>query len=194
MDTKPLRANAASEAEAASEIHEFTTDVDRLCDAALPADAVAVTRDARYLNWRYFEHPKKIYTVFKAGRGQTWDGYIAVRILEKWGLRIGMIVDIATDPKNPSAGPALLARAARYFTEQNADLTVALMCGPERYAAFLKKGGYWSSKLLWTKRPFHLCVGGDTLKDVDRLKNETYFDLMSQGEKWFMTLGDTDIA
>src|SRR5262249_8365452 len=93
------------------EVSRFDLSVEDLWNRIGPRFQVCAKRTSNLLNWRYFERPGTGYTVFSASTGAKWIGYVVVRLVEKWGIRLGTVVDLFFDPDCAVAGDILLRRA-----------------------------------------------------------------------------------
>ena len=73
---------------------------DRLWQRLASRFAIAVKRDARYLNWKYLEPPHVRYTAALLRRGEEVDGYVVYRHLREPQGRVTQIVDLLADPSD----------------------------------------------------------------------------------------------
>jgi GNAT superfamily N-acetyltransferase len=176
------------------EICQFGDKANDLWQTISPQFAIAAVRDADHLNWRYFEHPNSPYRVFSVSRTGEWKGYIVTRMLEKWGLRLGTIVDLFFDTDCPLAGKLLLRQAALELRQQGADALWGLFAAPRIYQRLLRKAGFFKSSLKWTERPFHLVADFVTFEQLRPDLAVRDLTLLRQADQWFLSLADTDLA
>ena len=155
---------------------------------------ICAERTSNLLNWRYFQCPVVTYSVFAISDGEKWLGYTVVRLLEKWGLRLGTVVDLFIDPDRADAGEILLRYAEKNLRDQGTDVLWALFACPPVYRKILRQAGFFKAPPLKNVRPFHF------LTDFVAV-DETYPDLyqrdgtlLRQPDQWFFSLGDTDLA
>ena len=90
-------------------VRRFDARVDRLWDRLAGRFAIAVRRDARYLNWKFIEPPHVRYTAALLRRGEEVDGYVVYRHLREPQGRVTQIVDLLADPSD-ERGLKTLAR------------------------------------------------------------------------------------
>ena len=91
------------------EIHAFDETVNALNQQTRRENEVMTIRDSEYLNWRFFSHPTKRYTVFSVENEHELQGYCAVRGYE--------IFDLQTVDE-PEVALCLIAHAVRLIREQ----------------------------------------------------------------------------
>jgi hypothetical protein len=90
-------------------VRRFDARVDRLWDRLASRFALAVRRDARYLNWKYAEPPHVRYATALLRRGDDVDGYVVYRHFREPQGRVTQIVDLLADPAD-ERGIKTLAR------------------------------------------------------------------------------------
>jgi hypothetical protein len=100
--TEPLR-------EEVEVVRRFDARLDRLWERLSGRFALAVRRDARYLNWKYAEPPHVRYTAALLRRGDDVDGYVVYRHFREPQGRVTQIVDLLADPAD-ERGIKTLAR------------------------------------------------------------------------------------
>jgi hypothetical protein len=176
------------------EVDRFGQEADRLWHRIAPRFTISAIRNAAPLNWRYFERPNSPYRVFSASRDGEWKGYVIVRILEKWGLRLGTLVDLFFDPDCVEAGALLIGQAETELREQGADLLWGLFSAPESYQKLLNQAGFFSTLLRRTARPFYFLADFVSIEHLRPDLAERDGSLLKQGDQWFLSLGDTDLA
>ena len=90
-------------------VRRFDARIDRLWERLAARFALAVKRDARYLNWKYVEPPHVRYTSALLRRGEDVDGFVVYRHLREPQGRVTQIVDLLADPAD-ERGIKTLAR------------------------------------------------------------------------------------
>lgn len=90
-------------------VRRFDARIDRLWERLAPRFALAVRRDARYLNWKYAEPPHVRYSMALLRRGDEVDGYVVYRHMREPQGRVTQIVDLFADPSD-ERGIKTLAR------------------------------------------------------------------------------------
>jgi hypothetical protein len=176
------------------EVNRFGDEADRLWHRTAPQCGISAIRTAIQLNWRYFECPKSPYRVFSVSRSGEWKGYVVIRMLEKWGLRLGTLVDLFFEPDCVEAGKLLINRAETELREQGANLLWGLFSAPESYQKLLSQAGFFRTLLRRTARPFHLLADFVSIEHLRSDLAERDGALLKQADQWFLSLGDTDLA
>ena len=176
------------------EVQRFESSLDELSDRVGPRFGICPKRQSSLLNWRYFERPGSPYSVFSISSGGQWQGYIVVRLLEKWGLRLGTLVDLFFDPDCAPAGQLLLCHAEKQLRASGADVLWGLFAAPQTYQKLFRKTGFFKAPQLKGLRRFHFVADFVTIDglrpDLDRRDGA----LLRQADQWFLSLGDTDLA
>ena len=90
-------------------VRRFDARADRLWEKLSTRFALAVKRDARYLNWKYVEPPHVRYTIAMLRRGDDVEGYVVYRHFREPQGRVTQIVDLLADPSD-ERGIKTLAR------------------------------------------------------------------------------------
>ena len=70
------------------------SEADQLWRCAAPGQAITVSRDRAFLQWRFGPE----YQLFLGRNGQGPSGYAAVRMMTRAGIKFGMVVDCITGP------------------------------------------------------------------------------------------------
>lgn len=176
------------------EVHRFGKSADDLWARVGPRFEICAERKSTLLNWRYFDRPGCPYRVFSISYGPEWKGYIVIRILEKWDLRLGTLVDLFFDPECPDAGALLINQAEATLREQGAHVIWGLFSVPPGYQNLLRQAGFFRTLLKRTKRPFHLVADFVSIDQFRPDLSDRDGPLLKQGHRWFFSLGDTDLA
>ncbi len=135
---------------------------------------ILAVRDAKYLNWRYLQSPKKNKTILAIKQSEKILGYAVLEIEENFGA----IVDIFSK-KDETVIAVLVAQSLKYFHRNN--VATVSYCALEKdfYLSQLSRFGFQmrenSSVLMGTP--------------VDHSDTKTIFT----PENWHITLGDCDI-
>jgi predicted N-acetyltransferase YhbS len=172
----------------------FNGKVDQLWNRVGQRFGICANRTSNLLNWRYFKRPDSAYTVFSISSGNSWMGYIVLRSLDKWGLRLGTVVDFFFDPECAVAGKLLLRCAEKHFRDNGADVLWGLFVCPPVYRKTLRQAGFLKAPSLKGVRQFHFVVDFVSIDSIrpDLLQRDG--PLLRQGDQWFFSLGDTDLA
>jgi GNAT superfamily N-acetyltransferase len=176
------------------EVTRFGDQANDLWQRIAPRFAILASRKATPLNWRYFEHPDSPYRVFSISRDGQWQGYVVVRTLEKWGLRLGTLVDLFFDPDCAPAGELLLYHAEARLRVEGAGVLWGLFSSPESYRKLFRKAGFFRIPQLKGVRQFHFVADFVTIEHLCPDLAERDGALLGQADHWFLSLGDTDLA
>jgi len=160
-----------------SQVKRIDSRFDRFWSAASKQHKTIVRRDAKYLGWRFDQHPKHKYVKFVATRRGAMVGYMVCRLERNSksykSMAIGFIVDFLVS--DAEAFPSLLNSVLAYFDEKRADIAVTLATD-STFIKYLKRAGFLrTSKEL--KVIYHLNA---LLKCFDG------------GKELFLTLSDSD--
>ena len=160
-------------------VRRFDARVDRLWDRLANRFALAVRRDARYLNWKYVEPPHVRYTSALLRRGDDVDGYVVYRHFREPQGRVTQIVDLLADPSD-ERGIKTLARWVD--REARVDDSDKIRCHVTN-AAFrrvLRRSGYFVVK-----------SGIDLTVKVNAVPvPKNFYDT---ADEWHFTLGDGEL-
>jgi GNAT superfamily N-acetyltransferase len=179
---------------AIEEIVSFNEQANELWQRIAPRFAVSAIRRAPALNWRYFECPNSAYRALAVSRNGQWQGYVVIRLLEKWGLRLGTLVDLFFDPDCATAGELLIDRAEAKLRADGAEALWCLFSAPAIYRRLLRKAGFFKAPPLKGVRQFHFAADFVPIEHIRPDLKERDGTLLRQGGDWFFTLGDTDLA
>jgi len=194
---RPFRKNRSLEKSGGFRIEEvsrFDLNVEDLWNCVGPRFQVCAKRTSNLLNWRYFERPRTAYTVFSASSGDKWVGYVVVRLLDKWGMRLGTVVDLFFDPDCAVAGEILLRHAENHLRNNQAEALWALFACPPVYRSVLRRAGFFRAPRLKGVRDFHFVSDFVTIDAIRPDLFERDGDLLRREDAWFFSLGDSDLA
>jgi len=140
-----------------------------------------IVKNAKYLNWRYFNKPNTKYSVLAAVREGDVDGFIVLTFDTYSMLKRGYIVDLLA--KSEDVIDYLLRSALKYFAEEHVDLIICwTMEGHLLYNRLLKKGfvqDHFNSQKL-------IC----RINTDDSVLKE---NLRKFVKEWYFMMGDSDI-
>ncbi len=147
---------------------------DRFWQKASSLYPIMGVRDRKYLTWRYFRHPTRTYTVYRATKGGEMGGYIVLRKIDLLHFKSAVIVDLlALDPQTLSV---LVGRGIRYCREERIDLLGVMVPQRHDYHRALKKMGFLPS--FKTFRFIVYPYSGE--------------EMLLFPESWYVNWGDTD--
>jgi len=167
-------------------VSRFDDCMDDLWEKALTPFSILVVRNKEYLNWRYVENPTEEYVLFVAKRYNEVVGYIILKCEEKFGLKIGFIVDMLTAPDESDVSRGLISEAIEYFRKQHMDIASCLMLKHVPYARSLKDNGFVIAPEKLFPQELHL--------SVRRMSDEYSDQFITDSRNWFVTWGDHDVV
>ena len=159
-------------------IHRFDDSFTALWDEVVPKLALAVRRDAAYLNWKYTSAPHVRYSIAALRRDHRNVGYAVYRHLHEPRGRVTLLADFLTDPDDEAGFSTLLGWVNREARQADSDKirTFALHTAFRRG---LRRSGYFQVK--------------STMEFVARINAvdvpESFY---ADTSRWHVTLGDSD--
>jgi hypothetical protein len=143
-----------------------------------PTFALAVKRDAAYLNWKYIQTPHVRYTVAALERGDDVAGYVVYRHVQEPRGRVTLLVDWLADPDDAQAMTTLVRWIDREARAADSD-KIRTFALHEGFRKVLKKSGYYTVKstMEFVAKVNALDVAPAFYEDAGR---------------WHVTLGDSD--
>jgi GNAT superfamily N-acetyltransferase len=132
-------------------------------------------RTRQYLNWRYFKHPTRRYTVYRAIEKGEMRGYMVLRKVELLSFNSAVIVDLlALDER---ALYALVEKGVQHSRQEDVNLLGFMVPKPHPYFKSLKRWGFLPSPKAFSFMIFAHTGGED----------------LSHSEGWYVNWGDTDV-
>jgi hypothetical protein len=126
-------------------VRRFDSRVDRLWERLAGRFALAVRRDARYLNWKYVEPPHVRYTVALLQRGDDIDGYAVYRHMREPQGRVTQIVDLLADPSDERGLKTLIRWIDREARMADSD-KIRCYATHASFRRVLRRSGYFVVK------------------------------------------------
>ncbi len=168
-----------------SETMRFDDRADGLMEARKDVRPIQQARTAAYLNWRYTACPDWIYRITIAEAGDDLLGYLVLRCMSQFGLKGGMIVDLAALPGRSDVALALVQDAVAYSLRQGTDLSACLVHGDSDLCRALRRCRFLKVP---SRLGFKRWYFGARLND-GRLSA----DVVNNPDNWLLTFGDDDI-
>jgi GNAT superfamily N-acetyltransferase len=156
-------------------IDQFGDTVDPLWGK--PRYSFFISRDGRYLNWRYFENPDK-FTVLAALKGEEYLGYVAVKTTKD--NVTGIMCDFVTVDDRSDVFVGLVKKAEEILRKNGAKVINLRCIADSPYYNELRKMGYYDPGP--DKYQPVLVYGG----------TEVGKRILETPGKWHFTYGDTD--
>lgn len=156
----------------------FTPDYDRLWERVVSAFDFIAERKASYLEWKFHQVPYVRYDVLEARRGEELSGYAVVRIAERNGVKLGLLVDWLVDPNDEETAGRLLDSVFVWARERGA-ARVQTFTFDERLSRRLYHKGFMK-----LSSPMQFC-----LRIHSEHIDEHFFENTSG---WHVCFGDSD--
>lgn len=159
-----------------NEITKFDSKFDELMKNISRKYKVILSRDSRYLNWRFITNPTNNYKVFSYEKNGELLGYVITKVYKNGEIATGDIVDILSADKH--AFISLIEKACLDFCMNNIT-NVKMWMTDEAYIRILNDMGFKS-----TDEKFHFIV---------RNNSEFTPDSTLDFSNWYVTMSDIDI-
>jgi len=166
---------------AIKEIERFDHRVDRLWDRVKQDYVVVVPRTAKFLNWRFTQHPTEEYSKFvvEDNSGEI-SGYLVLKVYRRGDEVKGHIIDMLC-LNNENIVKSLLDYSYNFFIEKGIRNLTCWMPESSFYTSLLKKEGF-ATEMMETH-----C--GLWILD----KQEKLVDTATDIKNWHITMGDSDV-
>jgi hypothetical protein len=169
--TRPLRAEVRL-------IQRFDDTFTTLWDELAPKFALAVRRDAAYLNWKYVSAPHVRYSIAVLRREDRNIGYAVYRHLHEPRGRVTLLVDFLTDPDDETALETLLQWIDREARQADSD-KIRTFATHAEFRRVLRRSGYFQVK---SSMEFVVKVNAIDVQPAFYENTDT----------WHVTIGDSD--
>lgn len=134
----------------------------------------SVHRPSAAMHWRYFQHPRHLYSAWVAVEEGVWKGIVIVRPGRSKQLPAGFITEILADPHDSPLINALIRHAEEALGVSASEPLALIRCAVRQ--PLLEQGfsraGYWK-----VPSPLHWMVSGPELRQ----------------EEWMINGGDSDL-
>ena len=159
-------------------VHHFDARFTTLWERVSPKFALAVRRDAAYLQWKYRALPHICYNILALDRGATVDGYAVFRHIDEPRARVTALVDLVADPDDRAAVAALVAGVERDAQSAGSDKIRAFMMN-RAIRKTMHRQGYFQVR--------------STVELVTKINAVPVApDFYSHTDTWHVTFGDSD--
>lgn len=157
----------------------FDARADRLWERLAGRFALAVRRDARYLNWKYVEPPHVRYSIALLRRGDDIDGYVVYRHFREPQGRVTQIADLTADPTDERGIKTLARWVDREARAADSD-KIRCHATHASYRRVLRRSGYFVVK-----------SGIDLTVKVNAVPVAK--DFYDSADEWHFMLGDGEL-
>ena len=157
---------------------QFDEGFTALWERLAPKFALAVRRDAAYLQWKFVAPPHVRYQIVVLLREREPAGYAVYRHTREPRGKVTLLVDFLADPDDRVGFDTLLRWVDREARAQDSD-KIRTFCLHEGFRRAMRRNGYFEVKstVEFVARVNALPVGDDFYRDTSR---------------WHVTLGDSD--
>jgi len=166
------------------EIRHFDERFDGLWKDVSERYRIAVIRDRAYLEWRYARRPDAAYTIFAAEDGDRLGGYVVLRAMPRFGLKIGFIMEMVVAGGMVEISRDLIAGSLEFFRRGGMDIVGCLVPPTHPDARLWREMGFLRvpkralpQDMFWGVRSFLLGDGGAYLTNPSN---------------WYISWGDHD--
>jgi hypothetical protein len=168
------------------EIKEFDQRFDDFWRNAQSTHKIILKRNCQYLNWRFAQNLERDYKIFVAVRNNQVIAWIVVRIMDRFGLKNGAIVDILALPNYEDDVSALIINAVEYLKQKNVDLIACSIPKWSSYYDIFRRCGFMTCppRLNPKEEPFIIYP---ISKDLD-------LEFLKEVKNWYISWGDTDVV
>jgi GNAT superfamily N-acetyltransferase len=180
----PVRRVRVPQGCAIQERTRFDESADRLWEQASTLFPVSVVRDQQYLNWRFVAKPGDHYTLFTLESNAGLLGYVVLKTVEKFGLRLGFLVDLLALPGRPDVSHCLVSKALGYFKESEQDIINCMMLKNGPFVPALRANGFLFLPPKYHPQEMHLGVRNNT--------QDYPTGFISDPVNWYITWADHD--
>jgi GNAT superfamily N-acetyltransferase len=161
----------------------FEAPYDRLWDRVRPRVGLATRRDAAYLEWRLRACPRP-YEIIEATRDGTLLGMVALRAEDKFGERLGYVVEFLFDPDAPDVGLCLLLAARDQLRRTGCSLATMLVGGAPFLEPTVRAAGWRPMPGLLMPHGMHFCV---------KARAQGSPAEPTRASRWFLSWSDHDV-
>lgn len=140
------------------QVFEFDEFFDELWKTVAPSlgRTLVIKKSSEYLKWRYGNHPENKYMIWTATENGIPVGYAVARLEQTEESNRGLVADVFGSYQKREALGALVASAAKYFDDQEAELVRSQFSDGHACASILGSVGFVSRA---TNAGLHFNVG-----------------------------------
>jgi hypothetical protein len=167
-------------------IDRFDDGINMFWQVASKHYRIMSIRDKDALNWRYIENPTEQYDKFviRTGSGEML-GYIVLKCQNKFGFKVGFIVDILTVDNTDEINDNLIGFSINYFIDAGMDMICCMMLEHIDSVKTLKKHKFMKIPAFLHPQELHFGILRHTSRCPEHVINEL--------KNWYITWGDYDM-
>ena len=167
-------------------ITEFDARFDDLWKKAQDSHDIILRRDSTYLNWRYVQCPEKYYKVYAAEKNDEVLAWVVVRVMDRYGLKNGIIADMLSLPDRRDILCALVQLTCEELKKEDVDLIACSIPKNTHYFKAIRQSGFMPCPDKLNPRGVYFIIY--------LLSKKIKRDVVSEPANWFVTWGDTDVV
>jgi GNAT superfamily N-acetyltransferase len=169
------------------EIKQFDSRFDAFWKKVKHLNKAWMQRTTEYLNWRYVQSPLGRYSIFAAVDQNEGSirGYIVTKDEMRFGLKLGLILDLVVLPEELNSATILVNRGIERLEQQGVDVIGCLMLRHHPLVRALRENGLLHVPGRFAPRKFYVTIS--------KLTDDQQFNaFICNPENWFLMWGDTD--
>jgi GNAT superfamily N-acetyltransferase len=166
-------------------VNRFEQGADAVWDRLRSAVEIATDRRSDYLNWRYVTSPRE-YVIHAAGELDRRVAYVVSRLDEKFGQKLGYIMDVLAASGDEDHALAALQGACQHLQENGCGMVTALASQPPLIRASLRAAGFRRLPRALMPHPMHFIS-----RDLAPAEWKTS---LHHASNWYMSWSDHDVA
>lgn len=175
---------------AIKEVFSFDDNYQEFWKRCRKYEKIMVERTAERMNWRFTRVPRRDYKILFAVQNEEVRAYLVYREIEFRGVKIGLLVDLLTEPSvaGNTAGKLLIDQTVRNLTEKNVGIIGCVISEQSSEASLLKESGFMKCPRFILPQPvaFTMIIHSQDMG----IRDQELEDI----NNWFLTLGDYDVG
>ncbi len=156
-------------------ISQWDIQFEHFLKKILSLNQIMGIRDQAFFTWRYFRHPTRTYTIYRAIERGEMKGYIILRKVDLLGFNSAVIVDLLALEEEVLR--VLVERGMEYSRREGVDLIGFMVPRVHPYYQWLRRCGFIPS----FKTFLFMIYSHENRK------------ILFDPQKWYVNWGDTDV-
>lgn len=164
-----------------SSVKKFDEQFTNLWQQCRDKNLIVRERDHKYLNWRYIDSVYEYDNECLYLDGQL-QGFAVFSVINRFGVKLGLILEFITNTNNKQAAYALLCRVQSRLKEAGADVASCISFKHSSDTKIFRRCGFFSVPKSMLPHPLYLYVApsNDFGEEIYSLDN------------WYISYGDVD--
>ena len=143
---------------------------------------IAVSRDSKYLNWRYINKPNEDYKIVALYENNRLRGFVVYCLKQKHGGKVGYIMELITDLDSSQHARILLDHANNDLIASKCEVVLAWCFDFSPNAEVFKRIGFFSLPSKLRSIELHFGYSNFNCKD----------SVLAERENWYLSYSDSD--